>query len=236
MKKPIQTRIAKPDVSESRKLTITIFSLILAASSMLKMCSVNSTNAELQNEIAKRTKDYVEHIDKQGNVITEQKQVIADYHDRFARQELEKERWMKDIQSQMKFSNIVTVPKIIVPYKDTVDRIVYVDSSTKDTSTYIKVPVRFSKTDRWYSFSGNVKETGVEFDSIAFVNSFRVTWANKKQGFLKRSVPIIQVVAHNPYSKTISMQNINIRPKTPLIKKPLVWFGIGAAASFFLVK
>ncbi len=231
------TKTQQPKMTkEGLKLAVTLGSVMLCILSTISTCNSKLENKKLHSKAEQVNTKFTEYVNRQGQIIAEQDQVIAYYKDKLLKQALDKENWMKDVQSQLKYTNKVVIRQVLVPFRDTVIKIVNIDSAKKDTATFIRVPLQFAKLDKWYQISGSVTDKGVVFDSLAFINSFRVTWANKKQGFLKRSAPIVQVVAHNPYSKTISMQNINIRPKTPLVKKPLVWLGIGAITTFFITK
>jgi len=175
---------------------------------------------------------------KNGEIIATQQQNILSLKDAVEAGLVEKEKYMKDIQVQTKVVTLTKVKEVLVPYQEIIERIVYVDTSYDGADSqfvYLKVPIPIKYKDTWNYFYGRVLEEGFMIDSFGSKNNLRVTIGHKKQGFLKKAKPVVEVKSDNPQTDIKIESNAVIEEPTPFYKK--VWFGIiaGAAGMFLLL-
>jgi len=103
----------------------------------MKMCQDSRRIEQLQN----LNNEQVVRLGKNGEQIVSQKQNILTLKDALALEKIEKEKYMKSVQAQAKLGVQNTVSGKTVIYHDTVERLVYVDTSydgLDDTNVYIK--------------------------------------------------------------------------------------------------
>ncbi len=144
---------------------------------------------------------------------------------------LKMEDYMKNIQSQVRVGISTKIQDRLVPYSVPVEKIVYVDSSTNDTSIYIKVPLPVEWSDSFNFFSGKVTVDGFDLDSMGSIVNLRITVFDKKQGFLKKRIPVVEVKTDNKNTTITGLNNVVIKTKTPFYKKVLVVFTAGVSTA-----
>ncbi|WP_439130010.1 DUF6549 family protein [Polaribacter sp.] len=92
----------------------------------------------------------------------------------------------------------------------------------------VKVPYNFERTflkeDNFYSLSGTVNQSGINFTSLSFPNTQTLVVGKKKTGFLKTEYRV-EVTNSNPYIKTNAIDNFTFTEKTKR-------FGIGVSFGF----
>ena len=170
----------------------------------------------------------VEEVNQLGEKLLIQKQNVLSLKDALSLEILEKERYMKSIQAQAKFSSANFIKGKTVEYHDTVVRVIFVDSSddksTVDSNTYIKVPFDVEYKDSWNYFRGNIGKTSFTIDSLVSKNELRITLGYKKQGLFKKAKPILEGKSSNPNANIQIEKNVTIKEPKPFYKR--TWFGI----------
>jgi len=173
--------------------------------------------------------------DKMGREIVEQKQQVTNLKLALKQNLIEKEDWMKNIKSQVKIKQVTQIKEVFIPFHDTIERMVYVDSNSHDTSVYIKTPVRVSYADSFNYFGGRVLANGFALDSMGSLNKLRITITEKKQGLFKKPIPVVQVISDNPKSEITDMQNVVIQEKKPFFQRYFFGVGLGAVLAILLI-
>jgi hypothetical protein len=213
-------------------LTILILILCLL---VMKTCHDKQRIQQLQNVFQEQNT----RLTKNRKQIVSQKQNILTLKDALALEKIETEKYMKLIQAQARFGIKNTVSGKAVVYHDTIERLVYVDTSYDglfdDTSVYIKIPLKLEYRDNWNLFQGTL---GVEkwfIDSISIQNEIRLTIGYEKQGLFKKPKPIVEVKSSNPEAQVTIIDNVIIDKPEPFYKK--AWFGIivGVGATLLLL-
>jgi hypothetical protein len=172
-------------------------------------------------------------IDKNGREIVEQRQQIMSLKVALKNNLVEKEKYMKSIASQTKVGTKTIIEKVFVPYE--VEKKIYVDSNTFDTTYYVKTPILVSWKDSWNFFGGVVKHDGFHIDSFGSENKMRITIGEKKRGIFRKAEPIVEIKNENPKTRVTAMTNITIKQRPPFYQR---WWFVGSLAilvgKFFL--
>ena len=113
------------------------------------------------------------------------------------------------------------------------------DTTRKIFDSLIKhsvfVPMPYSHHEKWYSLDGFVDKAGVHIDSLKIPNEDTVTIGWKRTGFLWLSKqPLVEIKNSNKLVHVDSVNNVVVKPKEGLFKKPAFWAGIGAGITFLL--
>ena len=201
----------------------------------MKMCQDSYRIEQLQNH----NNEQVVRLGKNGEQIVSQKQNILTLKDALALEKIEKEKYMKSVQAQAKLGIKNTFSGKTVIYHDTVERLVYVDTSygglVDDTTVYIKVPLKLEYRDSWNLFQGTLGEEVFFIDSITVKNELRLTIGYEKQGWFKEPKPVVEVKSSNPEAQVTIIDNVIIDKPEPFYKK--AWFGIivGVGATLLLL-
>lgn len=114
--------------------------------------------------------------------------------------------------SQVKVVTITKIDSIFIPYKDT---------NYLDTKSIIRVPKPFSLSNEYFAIAGEVRWNGViATPSVKNMQTITIGEARPEGmfGFLKKSVPVVEIKNANPYSQTIEMSNVVI------IQSPPKWY------------
>jgi len=164
-------------------------------------------------------------IDKNGREIVEQRQQILSLKVALKNNLLEKEKYMKSIASQTKVATITKIEKVFVPYE--VEKKIFVDTNTFDTTYYVKTPIPVSWKDSWNFFGGVVKHDGFHIDSFGSENKMRITIGEKKRGMFRKAEPIVEIKNENPKTRVTAMTNITIKQKPPFYQR---WWFVGSVA------
>jgi hypothetical protein len=132
---------------------------------------------------------------------------------------------MKSIASQTKVGTITKIEKVFVPYE--VEKKIFVDTNTFDTTYYVKTPIPVSWKDSWNFFGGVVKHDGFHIDSFGSENKMRITIGEKKRGMFRKAEPIVEIKNENPKTRVTAMTNITIKQKPPFYQR---WWFVGSVA------
>lgn len=182
--------------------------------------SLESLNAEVTQEI---TKD--------GKYMATQRQNIMDLEDAVKRGLLEKDRYMKNVTSQVKIKTRTIFKEKLIPFHDTVE--VYYD--TFDKKFFVKTPASIRYKDSFNLLTGKFTKNGFELDSLETKNEFVVSIFEKRQGLLKKSIPVVEIKSNNPQTETTNIKNVTIKKRTPIYQKWWLMGSIGVLIGFFLI-
>lgn len=176
---------------------------------------------------------YKSTIDKNGREIVEQRQQIVSLKVALKNNLLDKDKYMKSIAHQTKMGSKTIIKKVFVPYE--VEKKIYVDSNTFDTTFYVRTPIPVSWKDSWNFFGGVVKHDGFHLDSFGSENKMRITIGEKKRGIFRKAEPIVEIKNENPKTRVTAITNITIEQKPPFYQR---WWFVGSVAlivgKFFL--
>lgn len=99
-----------------------------------------------------------------------------------------------------------------------------------DTDTIYKaVPIgtEFAYETKWDTIQGKVDSTGIEITkNVTNLGELTTIVGYKKQGFLKKSNPVVMVTTENPSVRITSMSNVIVKQPKP---KRLAWLISGLA-------
>lgn len=127
---------------------------------------------------------------------------------------LMKNNALKNQIAQISTETVTQIDTIFIKYTDTI-------VSDFDSDKFIEIPRSFSTETEYYSISGEVRKNGVV--AVPSVRNFQtITIGETNQdgafSFLKKKIPVIQIDNKNPYTETISMENVVI------VKSPPRWY------------
>lgn len=125
-----------------------------------------------------------------------------------------KNNQLKNQIAQISTETITKIDSVFIYYTDTIN-------SEFDSDKFIEIPRSFGITTDYYSITGEVRKNGIL--AVPSVRNFQtITIGESRQdgafAFLKDKIPVIQIENKNPYTETISMENVII------VKKPPKWF------------
>lgn len=173
------------------------------------------SNFQLKEQGFKKT------INKQGEEIAEQKQIILT-KDQAIQQGLIENTELRKIKSQVSINTNTVLDTIFIPFDVYLTENNFDNEETIDWTSVIKVPKSFSRLNEWYTIKGKIIKTGIELDSIRFFNRLTITIGQKKKkglrNIFKRSIPLVEVINESPYVSVGGLQNIIIK------KKPKRWY------------
>jgi hypothetical protein len=165
--------------------------------------------------------EIVQEISADGRYMATQRQNIMDLESALKSGLIEKERYMKNIKSQTKIVTKTLVQEKLVSYHDTVE--VFFD--TLDKRYWVKTPAPVRYFDSFNLISGKVTKDGFQLDTLETLNEFRVSIFDKKQGFFKKAIPVVEIKSNNPNTKVDKIKNVTIERKSPFFTK---WWFIGS--------
>tara|TARA_R110000744_G_scaffold213660_3_gene332534 strand:- start:1118 stop:1660 length:543 start_codon:yes stop_codon:yes gene_type:complete len=171
------------------------------------------------SKFAKSELQYVEELDKNGNMIIEQEQLILTQKDAIEQGLLEIEG-LKKVNSQVIVVTNTIVDTIIVSHTDTVISII-------DGESYLKLPQKYSFSDDFVGFKAEVNTIGLRVDNISILNESTITIGYEREGLFKPLKPIVKIKNTNPYMITSSVSNVVIEEKTDLLHDKRAWGVVG---------
>jgi len=214
---------------KNNALPICIVILLLLA---WQLFSANEKLTDYKNQVVK-FKDgeqvFVEKLNKNGDKIAEQEQVILTQRDAIAHNLLEIED-LKKIKSQVTVRTITKIDSVFIPIIDTVERIVF------DTlgMAFLKLPTKFGIQDEWYSLYSTVNTNGMWIDSLSLYNRQTITLGMKSNGIFKAPTPSVLVKNENPYVNVSSLKNVVIKNDTRFYDKKSFWYGLGIGTGILI--
>ena len=145
--------------------------------------------------------------------------------------EIEELKKYKKIQSKTTVKTVTQIDTVFVAFSE-------------NPTDSIKMPIPdgffryfdYQEKDNWYSFSGTVSDLGLTMYDMSITNKYSLLIADKKLGFFTKPEPQIVLTNENPYTSTISMNNVQIDYQLPFYKKEWFWFALGSATTIFITK
>lgn len=86
-----------------------------------------------------------------------------------------------------------------------------------DGDEYLKIPIPFAETSKWFNINGDVTKGGVAFRDLSFISSPKITIGYQKEKWYKKKTPEIFYSNESPYVTLKTMDNI-------IIKEPKKWY------------
>jgi len=185
------------------------------------------TIADLSNQ------KFKSKINKQGEEIAVQNQLILSKDEALESNllEIEELKKYKNIKSKTTFETITKTDTVFVPYVENIT-----DTLIMPIPDGFLRHFQYQEEDNWYSFSGTVSNFGVEMYQMDIKNKYSILIADKKLGLFKKSRPEILLTNENPYTSTISMNNVQVKYDIPFYKKEWFWFVLGSATTIYITK
>lgn len=184
---------------------------------------------ESQLKIAdNRSAVFESKVNELGQHIATQNQTLVT--ERAAIEQLKKEnQYMKLLASNVKVAVQTKFPEIKIPY-DAEPEIVQID-----TNEYLKIPATFTDTtNKWYKLIASIDTTGLHIKNLTVNNELSITIGTEKQGFFKKDKPVVIVKNNNPYTQTVSMNNMIVLPQKKWHERRGLWYGLGALTGFLI--
>jgi len=180
-----------------------------------------------QNENAYKIREegFKTMVNKQGQTIYTQKQIIVSKNSEYA-QEIERSETLEKENGQLRFKLAIKLPPDTV--KVPVDRIVKIKEDSLEFS-FLKLPYSFGYGEKWFGYKFTFTEDGyVIRDSLTFYVEPVITFGYEKQRWWKdpfmKDVPALEYRDNNPYVRVLDMSNIKIENKK---RKPEFRFFLG---------
>jgi hypothetical protein len=219
------------------RYTFYIIGVIIAVFS-LRGCynqqSIINDNNEAWRQLEKqRTDSLTKIINEKGEEIATQEQLVITEKQAKEMALLENER-LKKIKSKVKIKTVTKIKHIWIPY----DTTIFIHDTLSDSSFTARA---FSVGDEWYNVKGITMKKGIYIDNISFNNELSTTIGYKKdkglKNIFKSSYPVVEVKNNNPYSSTVAMENIVIKPKKKKFYETKGFaLGVGILGGFLLFK
>ena len=188
----------------------------------LQLFGNNAEFKQFKEQIARFKKSelaYQETINKEGDRVIEQEQIILSQSDAIQQGLLEIDK-LKRVNSQVHVITETVIDTIMVTHTDTVVEVI-------DGYSYLKLPQSYSFSDEFLILNAEVNEIGLNIDNISIFNESTITVGYKRGGFLKPLSPVIQIKNTNPYMQTHSVSNVVIEEKTDLLHDKRAWGAVG---------
>ena len=159
--------------------------------------------------------EYQEVIDKNGDKIIEQQQIILTQKDAIEQGLLQVEK-LKRVNSQTRVVTEVVLDTIVITHVDTMLKFV-------DGNSYLRLPQNYRFNDEFMSLDAKIDEVGLNLDNISIQNENIVTIGYKRYGLFKPLTPIVEVRNTNPYIVTQSVSNVVIEDKVDFLHDKKTW-------------
>lgn len=197
-----------------KNLAIVVLGIVVFGLS-IKSCSKDIEIKELKLDYADIEQRFIEKIKIDSTRSYQQDQLIS--LERNARILAEDEaKGFKRISQVTKLQLKVVHDTILATYTDT------------DT-IYKAVPIgtEFAYETKWDTIQGKVDSTGIEITkNVTNLGELTTIVGYKKQGFLKKSKPVVMVTTENPSVRITGMSNVVVKQPKP---KRLAWLLSGLA-------
>lgn len=212
-------------------LIIGLFVLLL----QVQTCRHNLREADLKAQYEHLASEGIENFEtvkKDGVLIASQTQIILDQKSAIVKKE-EQISQLKNLKASVKFKTVYIVAEKEIPFKDTTDKILtVVDTTTKDTSLYVKMPQPFEKSDSSLTLKGFVDTGGVHIDTLSLTDNVTIDIGDRK-GTLFKLDPIVKIRHTSPYANQATMSNVIVDPE--IYKKTKKSFIVGFTVGFVTV-
>ena len=159
--------------------------------------------------------EYQEVINKNGDKIIEQQQIILTQKDAIEQGLLQVEK-LKRVNSQTRVVTEVVLDTIVITHVDTMLKFV-------DGNSYLRLPQNYRFNDEFMSLDAKIDEVGLNLDNISIQNENIITIGYKRYGLFKPLTPIVEVRNTNPYIVTQSVSNVVIEKKVDFLHDKKTW-------------
>ena len=149
---------------------------------------------------------FQQDIDKNGNTIIEQEQIILSQKDAIAHGLLEIDR-LKKVQSQVNVITTTIIDTVVVSHTDTV--VEYINGNA-----FLKLPHTYNYQTEFLSFDALIQTDGLTLNSLKLDNK-------------RKDLPVIELKHSNPYIKTVGVTNVVVEESKNPLKDKRVWGGLG---------
>jgi cytochrome c oxidase assembly protein Cox11 len=183
--------------------------------------SQHKSISNYKNQIQKfqlENQSFQEEIDRNGNTIVEQEQIILSQKDAIAHGLLEIDR-LKKVQSQVNVVTTTIIDTVLVSHTDTV--VEYINGDA-----FLKLPHVYNYNTEFLSFNALIKKDGFTLNNLKLDNKTTISVGFKGQGLFKPDLAVVELKHSNPYIKTVGVTNVVVEDKNPLKDKKL-WGGLG---------
>lgn len=212
-----------------KNITIVI-GIVVILLLLWKSCQLNSDKNRLLEQVSAfdlQKQKFEVQTQKDGSTIASQKQMILSQEEAYKLGVLKLEGEIKKAQSQVRQKQVIQIDSVFVPF-ETTDTII----TTKTDTIWAK---KFQHKNQWYEFGGNVRENGLQMDSIKIFNESSITIGWKSAGFLRlKKEPVVEIKNTNPYLSLTSMNNVVVKKRKGLFQNPIFWTGVGLVSGFLL--
>lgn len=220
-----------------RNILICVLFLILML--CINECTKNMKIYQQDQKNQKAMNDSLETvIDKQGNKIYFQSQIITNKDSEIAKR-IEEIEGLRKIKQQVKWKTKIVYDTVEVPIPSP-------DITRTDSGNFLKIPAKFvdTTTSKWYGMLGEItEEAKLKFDKLYFCDEPSITFGYKKRSFketilLKEPEPTVAYKNNNPNSKLMSMENITIddkKYKLGLSVGPIIGYGFTPTGTGFFI-
>ena len=194
---------------------VLVFVVILLS---FKVFSDRSEFNSFKSQISRFEKgelEYQQIIDKNGDKIIEQEQVILTQKDAIEQGLLKVEK-LKRVNSQTRVVTEVVLDTIVITHVDTMLKFM-------DGDSYLRLPQNYRFNDEFMSLDAKIDEVGLNLDNISIQNENIITIGYKRYGLFKPLTPIIEVKNTNPYIVTQSVSNVVIEEKVDIFHDKKTW-------------
>ena len=171
------------------------------------------------NKFALKEQAYLEEIDKNGNRLVEQEQIIMTQEQAISSGLLEIEK-LKEVSSQVSVVTNTIIDTIVVSHVDTVIQEI-------NGSSYLKLPQQYTFADEYLNFKANINKVGLSIDNITIFNETTITIGKERQGLFKPLKPVVKIKNTNTYMNTMDVQNVVIENKPDLLHDKRAWGVVG---------
>lgn len=185
------------------------------------------TVADLKNQ------KFESELNEKGEEIATQKQLILS-------QEEALQNNLVEIKELKEYKRIKSKTQIVT--KTEIDTVFVSYTPIENDSTQIDIPngffrnFEYTEKDDWYKFSGSVSDRGLTMYNMQIKNDYILLIADKKLGLFTKPEPQVILTNSNPYTQTVSMNNVQIKYEKPFYKKEWFWFVLGATTTTVILK
>jgi len=205
------------------KKKVTTYSLIIIVAILsLSLVANNSKLSNYKSQMQKfnlENQSFKEEIDKNGDVIVQQEQIILSQKDAIAQNLLDINR-LKDVSSQVNVITNTIIDTIVVSHTDTI--VEYFNGGA-----YLKLPQKYDYNSEFINVNAVVSQSGLQLNSINIQNKTSITIGFKSQGLFKPKLPVVDLHNSNPYIKTQSVSNVVIEKEKNFLTDKKTWGAVG---------
>jgi hypothetical protein len=191
----------------------------------IKERAAQSELSDLQSELLAKDQRFIEKIKQDSTKEYRQNQLLSSERNARILAEDDAKRF-KRLSQVTKLQLKVVHDTILATYTDT------------DT-IYKAVPIgaEFAYETKWDTIQGKVDSTGILITkNVTNLGELTTIVGYEKQGFLKKSKPVVLVTTENPSVRITSMSNVVVKQPKP---KRLAWLisgiAVGVAGGIFLM-